>query len=131
MTDPKKIAAIKKVLALPENTGNLSRAYHWEHQQAPTLWHRIGKHQAPTSPPCAVVPPSMWSRGVHAARQHFLSACVHNQQSLYTGERTEVHTVFQIAGPETPGILAEVTQLLSHNGLEIRTAAVGHSPHQY
>lgn len=35
-----------------------------------------------------------------------------------------MHTVFQIAGPETPGLLAEVTQLLSHNGLEIRTAAV-------
>jgi predicted amino acid-binding ACT domain protein len=34
-----------------------------------------------------------------------------------------VHTVFQIAGPETPGLLAEVTQLLSHNGLQIRTAA--------
>jgi hypothetical protein len=40
------------------------------------------------------------------------------------GEAVEVHTVFQIAGPETPGLLAEVTQLLSHNGLEIRTAAV-------
>ncbi len=37
---------------------------------------------------------------------------------------SEVHTVFQIAGPETPGIMAEITQLLSHNGLEIRTAAV-------
>lgn len=34
-----------------------------------------------------------------------------------------MHTVFQIAGPETPGLLAEVTQLLSHNGLQIRTAA--------
>jgi hypothetical protein len=32
--------------------------------------------------------------------------------------------VFQIAGPETPGLLAEVMQLLSHNGLEIRTVAV-------
>jgi hypothetical protein len=38
-----------------------------------------------------------------------------------------VHTVFQIAGPETPGLLAEITELLSHNGLEIRTAAVSSS----
>lgn len=43
---------------------------------------------------------------------------------ITAGEPSEVHTVFQIAGPETPGILAEITQLLSHNGLEIRTAAV-------
>eukprot|EP00878_Enallax_costatus_P041610 GHUV01048434.1.p1 GENE.GHUV01048434.1~~GHUV01048434.1.p1 ORF type:complete len:220 (+),score=65.20 GHUV01048434.1:1204-1863(+) len=42
----------------------------------------------------------------------------------HSGEPAELHTVFQIAGPETPGILAEITQLLSHNGLEIRTAAV-------
>jgi UTP:GlnB (protein PII) uridylyltransferase len=40
------------------------------------------------------------------------------------GEPAEMHTVFQIAGPETPGLLAEITELLSHNGLEIRTAAV-------
>jgi UTP:GlnB (protein PII) uridylyltransferase len=40
------------------------------------------------------------------------------------GEPAEQHTVFQIAGPETPGLLAEITELLSHNGLEIRTAAV-------
>lgn len=32
--------------------------------------------------------------------------------------------MFQIAGPEAPGLLAEITELLSHNGLEIRTAAV-------
>jgi UTP:GlnB (protein PII) uridylyltransferase len=43
---------------------------------------------------------------------------------MCAGEAAELHTVFQIAGPETPGLLAEVTQLLSHNGLEIRTAAV-------
>jgi UTP:GlnB (protein PII) uridylyltransferase len=43
---------------------------------------------------------------------------------VHAGEAAELHTVFQIAGPETPGLLAEVTQLLSHNGLEIRTAAV-------
>ncbi len=40
------------------------------------------------------------------------------------GEVADMHTVFQIAGPETPGLLADVTQLLTHNGLEIRTAAV-------
>lgn len=42
---------------------------------------------------------------------------------LPAGEAVEVHTVFQIAGPEAPGLLAEVTELLTHNGLEIRTAA--------
>jgi hypothetical protein len=31
--------------------------------------------------------------------------------------------VFQFAGPETPGLLADITELLSHNGLDIRTAA--------
>ena len=34
-------------------------------------------------------------------------------------------TVFELAGPDRPGLLAEVTHLLTHNGCNIRSAAVG------
>lgn len=53
-----------------------------------------------------------------------LHLVAHSPGCVVLGEPSEVHTVFQIAGPESPGILAEITQLLAHNGLEIRTAAV-------
>lgn len=33
-------------------------------------------------------------------------------------------TVFELAGPDRPGLLAEVTHLLTHNGCNIRSAAV-------
>ncbi|KAF8072682.1 TTC21B [Scenedesmus sp. PABB004] len=38
-----------------------------------------------------------------------------------TGEPAELNTVFQVAGPETPGLLAELAELLAHNGLQIRS----------
>lgn len=33
-------------------------------------------------------------------------------------------TVFELAGPDRPGLLAEVTHLLTHNGCNVRSAAV-------
>lgn len=38
-------------------------------------------------------------------------------------------TVFEICGEDKVGLLAEVTQLLSHNGCNVRSAAVSHSVH--
>jgi hypothetical protein len=60
---------------------------------------------------------------MHAVGWH-MPMYVHYLCVIDAGEPAEMHTVFQIAGPETPGLLAEITELLSHNGLEIRTAAV-------
>lgn len=34
-------------------------------------------------------------------------------------------TVFDLAGQDRPGLLAEVTHLLTHNGCNVRSAAVG------
>jgi glycine cleavage system regulatory protein len=33
-------------------------------------------------------------------------------------------TVFDLAGPDRPGLLAEVTELLTRNGCNVRSAAV-------
>lgn len=40
-------------------------------------------------------------------------------------------TVFELAGPDRPGLLAEVTHLLTHNGCNVRSAAVSADTAQF
>lgn len=129
VTDSKKLDAIKSVLSLPEQSGEKTPAHLKNCRVAPSLQPAYDH----TACSCQVF---MLPEGLGTVEQ---SHCCHMhcrvQCPLRTGhppcmspcsagEPSEMHTVFQIAGPETPGILAEITQLLSHNGLEIRTAAV-------
>lgn len=46
----------------------------------------------------------------------------------YTDETDDIHrvvtTVFELAGQDQPGLLADVTHLLTTNGCDVRSAAV-------
>lgn len=47
------------------------------------------------------------------------------QQADETDDMQRVETtVFELAGADRPGLLAEVTHLLTHNGCNVRSAAV-------
>lgn len=120
VTDPKKLAAIRNVLSLPETSGAFGGGRDCGYGcgvEAAAAKRLVGcrRNCVPIAQP-------------QLAGLHVCSVCGCVILWCVCAAPVEVTTVFQIAGPETPGLLAEVTQLLSHNGLEIRTAAVSTQP---